>query len=147
MSPPRTPAPGLAPLPPADRQLAWIYGVTATLVLCHEIDSAAWAEWDLFHLPGGAPLFVALHLLLVPLVLAGGALILRQRPAARLVSLLVGAGGVAGGLAHTAFLVSGDPRFSTPLSLALVAAFGLASAVLVVAALRFHPAAPSALPD
>ena len=109
------------------RTLLAVYFVNASLLLCHEIDSAVWREWDLFHLPGGAAGFVAMHLALVPLVLWGLVALVRRSPNGRWLALVVGLGGIAGGAAHATFLLSGDPRFATPLSLALIAAFTVAS--------------------
>jgi hypothetical protein len=111
-----------------------VYFVNASLLLCHEIDSAVWKEWDLFHLPGGGPGFVALHLALVPLVLWGLVAIARRSRSARALALLVGLGGLAGAVAHATFLLSGDLRFATPLSEALIVAFGVASLMQIVLA-------------
>ena len=118
-----------------------------SLLLCHEIDSAIWREWELFHLPGGATGFVAMHLALVPLVLLGLLQIVTRRPASRWLALLVGLGGLAGALVHATFLVLGDQRFATVFSTALIVAFGLSSVALVAITLRnWRPAArPRAL--
>lgn len=113
------------------RWLTAVFHVNATLVICHEIDSACWAEWELFRIPGGAPVFVALHLLVVPLLLVGLVQLVRGGPAARWLALLIGLAGAAGGATHTMFLVAGDPRFATPFSLALIAGFALSSLLLV----------------
>ena len=48
-----------------------VYLVNTTLRICHEIDSAYWREWELFHIPGGPIAFVVLHLPLVAFVLYG----------------------------------------------------------------------------
>ena len=37
-----------------------VYLINATLLICHEIDSAYWREWELFHIPGGSIVFVML---------------------------------------------------------------------------------------
>jgi len=114
------------------RYLLAVYMVNATLVICHEIDSAYWHEWDLFRIPGGASVFVALHLLLVPLILLGLLQIAAAAPSARTTALVIGLAGLAGFLAHATFLLSGDERFRTPFSVALMAAFGLSSTLLVL---------------
>ena len=31
-----------------------LYVVNATLLICHQIDSAYWREWELLRVPGGA---------------------------------------------------------------------------------------------
>jgi len=121
------------------KTLLAVYFVNASLLLCHEIDSAVWKEWDLFHLPGGGPGFVALHLALVPLVLWGLVAVVRRSRSARGLALLVGLGGLAGAVAHATFLLSGDPRFATPLSEALIVAFGVASLAQVLLAATRGP--------
>jgi len=117
------------------RALLFVYLANATLLLCHEIDSAFWREWELFHLPGGAGGFVSLHLVLVPLVLWGVVAIALRSPSARWLALLVGLSGLAGGVVHTAFLLAGDERFTTLRSTGLIAAFTVTSIVQVVLAL------------
>lgn len=120
--------------PRGARALLAVYLANASFLLCHEIDSAYWREWELFHLPGGAAGFVALHLALVPLVLWGVVAIARCSPPARWLALLVGLAGIAGGVAHAAFLMAGDEQFATPFSVGLIAAFFIASAVQVLLA-------------
>ena len=117
-------------------RLRWVYFINATLLLCHEIDSAYWREWDLFHIPGGAPGFVAVHGLIIPLLLLGLVQIERQSPASRWTVFLVSGGGALGGLVHAAFLLSGDSHFATEFSMALIAAFGLTSLLLLFLLLR-----------
>lgn len=117
------------------RVLLFVYLANATLLLCHEIDSAFWREWELFQLPGGAGGFVGLHLVLVPLVLWGAVAIALRLPSARWLALLVGLSGLAGGVVHAAFLLAGDERFATLLSTGLIAAFTVTSTVQVVLAL------------
>ena len=34
--------------------LFWTYLADLTLLVVHEIDSAYWKEWELFHLPGAS---------------------------------------------------------------------------------------------
>ena len=111
--------------------MLWVYLVNASLVLCHEVDSAIWREWELFHLPGGAVGFVAVHLVVVPLILVGLVQLGDGGPGRRWICLLVGLGGLVGASAHGTFLVLGDARFATGFSIALIAAFGLTSAALL----------------
>lgn len=109
----------------------WLYIINATLLTCHEIDSAYWREWELFHLPGGADLFVALHLPLVGLILWGLVLIAREQLAGRWFALGLGVAGLAGGLLHGWFLLHGDSRFRSPVSIALIVAFLFVSALQI----------------
>ena len=47
--------------------LFWIYTVNLLFLIVHEMDSAYWKEWELFHLPGGLGGFLLLHFpLLLP---------------------------------------------------------------------------------
>lgn len=41
--------------------LLWLYLANAILLICHEMDSAYWKEWELFRLPGGITLFLIIH--------------------------------------------------------------------------------------
>jgi hypothetical protein len=43
----------------ADRRLAKLYMLNLALLATHEIDSAYWHEWEMFHLPGGVQGFLA----------------------------------------------------------------------------------------
>ena len=115
------------------------YLVNASLVLCHEIDSAYWQEWRLFHLPGGSAGFVAMHLVVVPVILVGLVKVARGSEQSRWWSIPIGVAGAAGCIAHLTFLARGDERFSTPFSLALIVAFGLSSALLLIIAIRTRP--------
>ena len=49
----------------------WLYFVNAILLICHEIESAYWKEWELFKMKGGITLFVIIHIPLVALILYG----------------------------------------------------------------------------
>jgi drug/metabolite transporter (DMT)-like permease len=115
------------------------YLVNASLVLCHEIDSAYWQEWRLFHLPGGSAGFVAMHLLVVPIILVGLVMVARGSEQSRWWSILIGVAGAAGCAAHLTFLARGETSFSTPFSIGLIVAFGLSSATLTIIAMRIRP--------
>jgi hypothetical protein len=123
----------------SQKRLLYAYLVNATLVLCHEIDSAFWREWRLFHLPGGPGGFVAMHFVIVPLVLIGLVMVARASALSRWWSIGIGAAGTAGCIAHLAFLLHGDRSFSTPFSITLIIAFGLSSVILAVVAISAPP--------
>lgn len=123
----------------SQQRLLFTYIVNASLVLCHEIDSAFWQEWRLFHLPGGAAGFVAMHLVVVPIILVGLVMVARGSAQSRWWSIPIGVAGAAGSIAHLTFLARGDESFSTPFSVALIAAFGLSSVTLTIVALRVRP--------
>ncbi len=115
--------------------LFWLYLVNLTLLVLHEMDSAYWKEWELFHLPGGPGGFLLLHL---PLYLAGfyGLLLVYQGGLAGLIfSLVTGAAGLFAFGIHTCFLRQGHPQFSTPISRLILAALLVVSLLQVIAAL------------
>jgi hypothetical protein len=123
----------------AHLRLLFIYLLNATLVLCHEIDSAYWHEWRLFHLPGGAAGFVAMHLVVVPIILVGLVAVARGSAQSRWWSIPIGIAGAAGCIAHLGFLARGDESFSTRFSVALIVAFGLSSVTLTIIAMAIRP--------
>jgi hypothetical protein len=121
--------------------LLYAYLLNATLVLCHEIDSAYWHEWRLFHLPGGAAGFVAMHLFVVPIILVGLVMVARGSSQSRWWSVLIGVAGAAGCITHLIFIARGVESFSTPFSVALIVAFGLSSVALAIIAVAIRPPA------
>ena len=54
-----------------DDILFWLYLTNTLTLIVHEIDSAYWKEWGLFHLPGGEVGFLLLHFPLLFPVLFG----------------------------------------------------------------------------
>jgi len=96
--------------------LFWLYLTNAVLLINHEIDSAYWKEWDLFHLPGGIAGFLLLHFPLLLLIIYGMAAVARQQPSAAWFSLFLGAGGVFAFSIHTYFLKKGRVEFNQPIS-------------------------------
>jgi hypothetical protein len=96
--------------------LFWLYLINAVLLINHEIDSAYWREWDLFHLPGGIGGFLLLHFPLLFVVLYGLAAVAGQRPSAPWFSLLLSAGGIFAFSIHTYFLLKGREEFNHPVS-------------------------------
>ena len=107
--------------------LFWLYLINAVLLIVHEIDSAYWQEWKLFHLPGGASGFVLLHLPLVFVVIYGLVLLDRGQPAGLVISLLLGLSGLLALGLHDFFLKKGHKEFDTPVSKGILVATGLAS--------------------
>ncbi|MBI2569260.1 MAG: hypothetical protein HYV63_19755 [Candidatus Schekmanbacteria bacterium] len=102
-----------------DRLVA-AYILSSSLLICHEVDAAVWAEWEMFALPGGAPTFVALHLPIAALALYGLVRLARQHPSARWYGRVVASVNIGAAALHAAFLVAGDSRFRHPLSLTLL---------------------------
>ncbi len=106
-----------------------LYLVNAALLTVHEIDSAYWREWELFHLPGGSSAFLALHVPVVVLVLWGYGQLLSGSQAGLWMSVALACAGVLALLIHGSFLLLGRPEFRTAASLAALAAAGLVSFV------------------
>ncbi len=99
----------------------------------HEVDSACWRDWDLFHLPGGPSAFVALHLPLTLLVIWGyGQVLAGSRPGLWMSAAIASAGIFALGI-HGAFLLAGRAEFRTFTSMAVLVTAGLVSIMQVVA--------------
>jgi hypothetical protein len=110
----------------------WLYSVNATLLICHEIDSAYRQEWKLFRLPGGITFFLILHLPLVFLILYGLAQVQQESLAGQILSLVLSLAGIFAFSIHTYFNSRGHPEFKTPISiLILIATLGVSVAQLV----------------
>jgi hypothetical protein len=102
--------------------LFWLYACNATLLIVHEIDSAYWKEWELFHLPGGIMGFLALHVPLVILILYGFSRVVLETRGGLVFSFIVSLAGMAGFFIHLFFLKKGYKQFRTTVSISLLAA-------------------------
>jgi hypothetical protein len=107
--------------------LFWLYLVNAVLTINHEIDSAYWKEWELFHLPGAIGGFLRIHLPLLGVILYGLAALAQRLPAGLWFSLLLSAGGLFAFGIHTHFLGKGREEFDPPVSRAILGATGVVS--------------------
>jgi hypothetical protein len=112
--------------------LFWVYAVNATLIIIHEMDSAYQKEWELFRLPGGATLFLALHVPIVLLLLWGAVLVYMERPAGLVLSFVLAAGGIFACAIHTVFIKKGHPAFRAPISQVILWGGALVSVVQAV---------------
>lgn len=115
--------------------LFWAYLANVTFLLVHEMDSAYWKEWELFRLPGGPGLFMAIHLPIVFLALWGVRQIATTQTAGAVLALVLGAAGTIGFGLHTFFIRTGHPEFRTPVSLALIGGMLLSSLAAMAAAI------------
>lgn len=106
-----------------------LYALNFSLLMTHQIDSAYWEEWDLFRFPGGIQVNLLLNFILLCAGLAGFGLMADGRTAGYVFALLVAAGGVFAFGIHAFFLLRGDERFRTPVSVALLVAMLLVSPV------------------
>jgi len=96
--------------------LFWLYLANTLTLIVHEIDSAYWKEWELFHLPGGEAGFLLLHIPLLFPVLFGLVLVDRGELGGLILSLLLCGGGLFAFSIHTFFIRLGHPEFKTSVS-------------------------------
>ena len=82
----------------------WLYLANAILLILHEMDSAYWKEWELFGIPGGIGGFLLIHVPLYAALLYGLIPVWRGDGAGMILSLVVGAAGLAAFFIHRYFL-------------------------------------------
>ncbi len=113
-----------------------LYVANATLLLVHEIDSAFWREWELFHLPGGEPAFLVVHLPLVALVVWGYGRLVEGARAGAVMSLALAVAALAAAAIHAAFMAVGHVEFRAAVSIAVLAGGFAVSALQAPLAMR-----------
>ena len=113
-----------------------LYWINAALLATHEVDSAYWKEWRVFHLPFGLGGFVLLHIGLFLLAFWGYEQVVRGNRAGLWASVVLASGGVFALVAHGTLLLQGGTEFRVPVSISLLAAIGAVSIVQVSAAAR-----------
>ena len=118
------------------RALSWLYIINTTLLATHEIDSAFWREWEMFHLPGGLQIFLVLNAGLLLVVFFGCVQVARSGQGAKGFSYILATAGLLTFGIHMAFIASGHPSFRTPVSLGLLIAILLVSIFQIVVATR-----------
>jgi Family of unknown function (DUF6713) len=97
-----------------------LYLLNLTLLVTHEIDSAYWHEWEMFHLPGGIELFLILHLFLLAIFFYGLVQVAQSGHYAKTFSYLLAGVGLFAFAIHMTFLVLGYPQFRSPVSAGLL---------------------------
>jgi hypothetical protein len=100
--------------------LFWLYLFNAVILIVHEIESAYWKEWQLFHLPGGLAGFLIMHLPLLSLVLYGLVLVALGAHWGLFFSLVLGIAGLFAFSIHTIFILRGHAEFRKPVSLGIL---------------------------
>ena len=113
----------------------WLYFANAVLLICHEIDSAYWKEWDLFGMKGGINLFLVLHVPVVAAILYGLAEMQRRTFPGLVFSMVMAVAGVCAFGIHVYFMSRGRSEFRTPVSLSILCATLLVSAFQCVVSL------------
>ena len=96
--------------------LFWLYLVNTVVLILHEIDSAYWQEWKLFHLLGDEPGFLLVHIPILALVLFGLVLIERGLLGGLILSLVLCCGGIFAFSIHYFLMHRGCQEFKTPIS-------------------------------
>lgn len=126
------------PIEVTKKHAAQLYLLNSALLATHEIDSAYWHEWELFHLPGGIELFLIINFVLLCVVLFGFSRIVVWAPGARLFSYVLAGAGIFAFAIHMVFITLGHAQFRTPISIMLLVATLLVSVtqVLVVASIK-----------
>ena len=122
-----------------------LYWINAALLSTHEVDSAYWKEWDLFHLPGGLPGFLLLHIPLFLLVLWGFDEIVCGRRRGLWFSLILAVSGIFALTVHGLLLLRGGTEFRTPVSILLLISVGAVSIAQFVVTLRAIPCTSAAI--
>ena len=97
--------------------LFWLYLVNSVLLINHEIDSAFWKEWDLFHLPGGISGFLWIHFPLLFVILYGLVRVFQGAFDGLLFSLLLSSGGVFAFVIHMVFIKKGNKEINVDVSM------------------------------
>ena len=112
--------------------LFWIYLINFVLLTVHEIDSAYWKEWEMFHLPGGLQGFLLMHIPLL-LILAFGLVLVYEKTLAGLVlSLILSIAGIFAFFIHMYFIRKGRDEFTLPVSIGILIATLIVSLFQIV---------------
>ncbi len=96
--------------------LFWLYLVSLSLLILHEMDSTYWKEWDLFGLRGGEGGFLLIHMPLWMVALYGAVQLRDHTLAGLVLSLVISLAGIVAFAIHTYFLRRGRREFNTPIS-------------------------------
>ena len=95
-----------------------LYGVNATLLLLHEIESAYEREWEILRLPGGITGFLLMHIPVILLMFYGLLEVHRGSTTGMILGLVFGLSGLLPLLVHRFVVVKPD-RFNRPFSMLL----------------------------
>jgi hypothetical protein len=115
-----------------------LYLINAAVLLVHQMDAAYWHEWELFRMPGGLALYLALNLPIALAMLAGYGAVTAGRASAVAYAWVVAGSGLFAAVFHAWHLAAGDPSFRAPASLALLADTALLSLAQTALLVRHH---------
>jgi hypothetical protein len=106
------------------------------LVFTHQVDAAFWHEWDMFGLPGGIQLFNIFNLVIFVVVLACFVQVIQRSPAGFRCSFVIAAlSGIVMPI-HAILASMGLEQFNLPVSLFLIAATFVVSAIQIILTYR-----------
>lgn len=121
-----------------DKLVVKIYLINLALLITHEIDSAFWHEWELFHLPGGIQLFLLINLALIFLFLIGAEPVINKEKSGKTFSYLLAIIGILAFFIHLFFILNGNAKFLLPVSILILLLIFLTSVVqLILLNLKF----------
>jgi hypothetical protein len=113
-----------------------LYLLNLTLLAAHEIDSAYWEVWNLFHLPGGIQVFLAVNFVLLLIFIFGYRQVVNNRRSGAYFALaLAGVGLLTAGI-HGYFYITQVKGFSLPASQIVLALILVVSGLQIFATLR-----------
>lgn len=99
-----------------NNMFCWLYILNLTLLICHEIESAYWKEWELFNLPGEITCFVILHIPIIFFFIFGIIPIYLKTNIGMFFSLVLALAGIFCFTIHTYFIRKGKNGFNLKIS-------------------------------
>ena len=108
-------------------KLKVLYIVVFTLLIVHEIDSAFWKEWELFHIPGGIQVFNVIHIVVLPIFIIGYGVLIDNVDKGIKYSFLLSILGILAFIIHSIFMSIGFDQFKIPVSILIITFLGLTS--------------------
>ena len=109
-----------------------VYLINLGVLATHEIDSAFWHEWNLFHIPGEIDLFLVLNLVLLLFFLYGFEKVIKWEKGAVFFSYLLAFSGIFAFVIHSYFILNGHSEFTSIVSYAILSLTFVLSVVQIV---------------
>lgn len=110
----------------------FVYIISLTLLILHEIESAYWKEWELFGINGGITFFIIIHFLPLIIALYGIIEVYKGTIFGSIAALIVSIIGITAFFIHLYFGRKDNTRFNIMLSKVLLWLILLVSTVLLV---------------
>jgi hypothetical protein len=115
-----------------------LYLINLSLLATHEIDSAFWHEWKLFHLPGGINLFLILNLIILTVFLIGFEKVVNWKKGSWTYSFLLSFSGIFAFSIHSYFILQGNHEFTTVISFTILLFTFIISLFQLVTLIAMH---------